>query len=126
MRNYSNRNIQTKFAIRLRAHARQMRHHPTASEHVLWQLLRRQQLGVAFRRQQIIGHFVVDFLARKPRLIVEVDGGYHAEVAAADARRERWLTRSGYAVVRVSAEEVLATPLVAIERILAALGGVAE
>ena len=78
MRNYNNRNLQTEYAIRLRAHARRMRREPTASEHVLWQCLKCKQLGVAFRRQQTVGHFIVDFLARAPRVVVEVDGGYQS------------------------------------------------
>jgi very-short-patch-repair endonuclease len=38
---------------------------------------------------------------------VEVDGGSHLRRATADARRERWLLRNGWRVVRVSAELVL-------------------
>ena len=121
MRNYNNRNLQTEYAIRLRAHARSMRREPTASEHVPWQCLKRKQLGVAFRRQQIVGHFIVDLLARAPRLVVDVDGGYHAHTASVDARRDRWLSRQGYSVVRVSAEEVLGSTATAVSRIRSAL-----
>ena len=121
MRNYNNRNVQTEYAIRLRAHARRMRREPTASEHLLWQFLKCKQLGTVFRRQQIVGHFIVDFLARAPRLIVEVDGGYHAFTANSDARRDRWLSRQGYVVVRVSAEEVLGSTLDAVARVQHAL-----
>lgn len=88
-----------------RAHA--MRINMTPSEARLWEALRGSKLGVAFRRQVPIGHYIVDFLAPSARLIVEVDGGYHAERASADARRDRALERAGYRVVRVSAERVM-------------------
>jgi very-short-patch-repair endonuclease len=51
--------------------------------------------------------YIVDFLPVRERLVVEVDGGYHAERVAADQRRQRWLERLGYRVVRVSAATVL-------------------
>lgn len=59
-------------------------------------------------------------LARE-RLIVEVDGGYHAERVGADRRRQRWLERQGYRVVRVSAAMVLQDTAMAIRVILDAL-----
>lgn len=76
-----------------------MRRNPTSSEYVLWQAIRGGRWGVAFRRQVAIGRYIVDFLAPRERLVVEVDGGYHAERAAADRRRQRWLERQGYRVV---------------------------
>ena len=50
--------------------------------------------------------FIADFYAPGIRLIVEVDGGYHARRVTADARRDRKLTRAGYRIVRVQAELV--------------------
>jgi very-short-patch-repair endonuclease len=84
-----------------------MRRHPTPSEQALWQAIRGQRLGVAFRRQVALGPFIVDFLAPRARLIVEVDGGYHEMRVKADARRERWLCRQGFRVVRFPAALVM-------------------
>lgn len=100
---------QSSAHIRLLALARVMRRCPTASEYVLWRRINAQQLGVPFRRQQVIGGYIVDFLARKIKLVVEVDGGRHAmpSVVASDARRDRFLRRAGYTVLRVSAELVM-------------------
>jgi very-short-patch-repair endonuclease len=93
--------------MRLAAHASQMRAVPTQSEHLLWSRLRANQLGVAFRRQVPIGgRFIADLLAPKARLVVEVDGAYHARRQAADARRDRRLGRMGYRVLHISAELV--------------------
>jgi len=47
----------------------------------------RQLEGYKFRRQQIIGPYIVDFLSVQPKLIIEVDGGQHAERALQDAQR---------------------------------------
>lgn len=62
-------------ALLLEGRARVFRHHPTASEARLWQAIRGRRLGVAFRRQVVIGGFIVDFAAHKQRLVLEVDGG---------------------------------------------------
>jgi very-short-patch-repair endonuclease len=98
-----------------------MRRHPTPSEHVLWQAIRGGRLGVWFRRQVPVGPYIVDFSAARERLVVEVDGGYHAERGSADQRRQRWLERRGYRVVRVSAATVLHATAVAVQAIACAL-----
>ena len=87
----------------------------------LWSEIRGGRLGVWFRRQVVIGHFIVDFLAPRQRLIVEVDGGYHATRLGADAGRDRKLTRMGYRVLRVDAELVRGDVDAAVEQIRAAL-----
>jgi very-short-patch-repair endonuclease len=84
-----------------------MRHALTPSEAALWRYLSRKQLGAAFRRQQPVGKNIADFVAPSVKVIVEVDGGYHASRMAADERGDRYLRRAGYRVVRVSAEVVL-------------------
>ena len=85
-----------------------MRHAPTASEARLFQALRGRRLGVAFRRQvPLLGRYIVDLLAPELRLVVEVDGEYHAERQAADARRDRVLARAGYYVLRLDADRVM-------------------
>ena len=101
-------------------HAHQMRQAPTDSEARLWSALRSSQLGVAFRRQVPLLGFIADFYAPSLRLIVEVDGGYHARRTSADARRDRKLARSGYRVLRVDAEQVMRELPAAIVKIAAA------
>jgi very-short-patch-repair endonuclease len=87
-----------------------MRSAPTWGELLLWQRLKGSRLGVGFRRQVVIGSSIVDFAAPSRRLVVEVDGGYHAERARADARRDRALGELGWRVVRVS-EQVVRTDI---------------
>lgn len=98
-----------------------MRRAPTPSEALLWSELRCGRLGVRFVRQAVIGPFIVDFLAPEVRLVVEVDGGYHAERQRADARRDTKLRRWGYRVVRVKAAGVLREIACAVEVVREAL-----
>jgi very-short-patch-repair endonuclease len=84
-----------------------MRHAPTPSEARLFEALRGKRLGVSFKRQvPLLGRYIADLLAPTIRLVVEVDGAYHAERCEADARRERALVRAGYRVLRLDAELV--------------------
>jgi very-short-patch-repair endonuclease len=95
-----------------------MRHGPTTSEARLFQALRGGQLGVTFRRQvPLLGRFIVDLLVPALRLVVEVDGGYHARRQQADARRDRALARAGYRVLRLEAELVMHDLPAAVARI---------
>ena len=98
-----------------------MKHAQTSSEFALWQAIRRKQLGVAFKRQYPVGKYIADFAAPSAKVIVEVDGGYHASRAAADARRDRYLQRAGFRVVRIPAEVVMRQLPLALEQIRSAL-----
>ena len=98
----------SKSSARLERFARQHRSCLTESEAQLWSALNAGQLGLCFRRQVPVGtHFIADFCAPSIKLIVEVDGGYHARRRAADASRDRKLARAGYRVVRLHAELVM-------------------
>jgi very-short-patch-repair endonuclease len=77
-----------------------LRRAQTDSEIRLWKLLRAKRLeGWKFRRQYPIGNYIVDFACPSARLIVEADGGQHAENAY-DARRDAWLASQGWRVIR--------------------------
>ncbi|MCA9591645.1 MAG: DUF559 domain-containing protein [Myxococcales bacterium] len=97
-----------------------MRGEPTRSEAALWARLSGSRLGVGFRRQHVIGKYIVDFAAPKARLVVEVDEGYHVGRARKDATRDARLARAGWRVLRVSSEEAVE---VAVARVVAALAG---
>jgi very-short-patch-repair endonuclease len=86
------------------ARAKAMRREPTAAERKLWGGLRKRSLGnFKFVRQQPVGLYIVDFLCRKEKLIVEVDGETHGDArdVAYDQRRTVFLEREGYKVLRV-------------------------
>jgi very-short-patch-repair endonuclease len=80
--------------------ARNLRRAYTEVEMRLWQKLRNRQLGVDFRRQHPAGRFILDFYAPALRLVIEVDGGQHAQHTVRDAERTRWLASRGATVLR--------------------------
>ena len=84
-----------------RSRARELRKNPTDAERKLWIHLQRRQIGGhKFRRQHILGPYIVDFICLEKRLIIEVDGGHHDELIAHDARRSHWLESRGFRVIR--------------------------
>jgi very-short-patch-repair endonuclease len=103
--------------------ARTLRQAATDAEQRLWAALRNRRLaGYKFRRQQPIPPYVVDFVCIEHRLIVEADGGQHAE-SAADARRTNQLEAQGWRVLRFWNNDILANTEGVLEAILAALRG---
>jgi adenine-specific DNA-methyltransferase len=103
----------------IRNRARQLRRDQTDAEQVLWGRLRDRQLCDAkFRRQHPIGPFIADFCCPQRKLIVEMDGGQHAEALAADQKRSRFLENQGYRVLRFWDHEVLTHTDAVLERIL--------
>jgi very-short-patch-repair endonuclease len=80
----------------------------TDAERALWFQLRAKRLqDWKFRRQQPIGKYIVDFVCFEAKLVVELDGGQHAEQADADARRTAWLESQDFRVLRFWDDAVL-------------------
>ena len=95
----------------------------TEAEQRLWYLLRRRQFGgQKFRRQQMLGRYIVDFVCLQARLIIEVDGGHHDEHAIAEATRTAWLESQGFRVIRFWNTQVLFEAEAVCEEICLALG----
>ena len=85
-----------------------MRNNPTDAERVLWGQLRLWQLGgYKFRRQQPLGRYIVDFVCLEKRVVIEVDGGQHAQQTPEDRERDAWLQNEGFVVLRFWNNEVL-------------------
>ncbi len=81
--------------------AKKFRKNATDVESILWYHLRnRNFLGYKFRRQMPIGNFIVDFVCIEKQLIVELDGGQHAETIQYDQRRTKTLNAIGYQILR--------------------------
>ena len=105
-------------------HARALRANQTEVEARLWQRLRDRQLaGAKFRRQAPFGPYIADFACLAAKLIVELDGGQHADNEEADAARTAWLEGQGFRVLRFWNNDVLANTDGVLEEILAALPG---
>ena len=87
---------------------RHLRKNPTDAEQKLWSCLRRKQLhGYRFRRQRPIGPYIVDFVCLEVSLIIEVDGGQHAEQIEKDEARTSFLEKEGFRVIRFWNNDVL-------------------
>jgi very-short-patch-repair endonuclease len=90
------------------ARAKELRRKMTEAEQILWQRLRTNRLGGwHFRRQQVIGGFIVDFYCHAASLVVEVDGPVHAKQADYDVERDRVLAAYGVRVLRVKNRDIL-------------------
>ncbi len=92
--------------------AQRLRANVTDAERKTWYMVRdRRILGAKFRRQQVIGPYVVDFFCAEFGLIVEIDGSQHAEQRAGyDHARTHWLESKGYRVIRFWNNDVLLEP----------------
>ena len=86
--------------------ARELRSNLTAAEKYLWYALRLESLGVKFRRQAVIGRYIADFVCYEKKLIVEVDGGQHAE-SQTDKMRDEWFRKEGFKILRFWNNDVL-------------------
>ena len=106
---------------RMRRFARAMRHEGTEAEKRMWRLLRgRRFAGWKFRRQAPLGPYILDFISFEAMLVIEVDGGQHAE-SAADVRRDAWLAQRGYSVLRFWNNDVMVNREGVLESILNAV-----
>jgi len=87
--------------------ARHLRKNMTDTERFVWHRLRKRQLAhFKFRRQMPLGPFIIDFISLERRVILELDGGQHAELAEADQKRTEWLKEQGFRVLRFWNHEV--------------------
>ena len=87
---------------------RHLRTNSTDAEQHLWRLLRNRQLaGHKFRRQHPIPPYIVDFICLEHRLIIELDGGQHADAVAYDEARTNYLESQDYRILRFWNHEVL-------------------
>ena len=101
-----------------------MRRQHTDAERALWHLLRAHRFAATkWKRQQPIGSYIVDFVCFDRRLIVEADGGQHAE-STYDLTRDAWLRVQNFTVLRFWNDHILNNAEGVATAILAALNGV--
>jgi very-short-patch-repair endonuclease len=84
--------------------AKNFRQSMTEAENRIWYYLRDRRLnGYKFVRESVIGFYIVDFVCRRKKIILELDGSQHAEVEAIkyDKRRTEFLEKKGYKILRV-------------------------
>ncbi|MBM2814043.1 MAG: ATP-dependent helicase RecG [Ignavibacteria bacterium] len=91
---------------KLKDFVKENRKEQTYAEQIIWENLRKKQLGVRFRRQHAIYQFIVDFICIEKKLIIEIDGDSHSDKQDYDHERERILEGMGFKVLRFTNEEV--------------------
>ncbi|AQM67644.1 hypothetical protein Vca1114GL_01127 [Vibrio campbellii] len=97
----------------------QLRTNMPKPEEVLWQRIRRKQLGVKFRRQHGIGRYIVDFYCAELNLVIEIDGDSHFsdEGKEKDTIRDSFMETLGIKVLRFTNEEVMKQTESVLERL---------
>ncbi len=102
--------------------AKVLRRTQTDAEQKLWYHLRAHRfMGKKFKRQKPVGRYIVDFVCLEEKLIIELDGGQHAERVDYDQERDLWLCNQGYTVFRFWNSELMSEMECVLERILTAL-----
>ena len=89
--------------------ARNLRKNATIQERRLWNLLKNRQFhNLKFKRQQPIGDYIVDFICKEAKIIIEIDGGQHNEPENIeyDKTRTEYLNTLGYKVIRFWNNEI--------------------
>jgi len=100
--------------------ARGFRRNMTDAERAIWRHLRMRTLnGAKFRRQHAIGPFVADFACLEHQLVIEIDGGQHAQQIEADTARTEFFQKQGFRILRFWNNEVLSN----IDGVLTAIMG---
>ena len=108
--------------MQLKENARRMRKAPTEGEKAFWEMATSGIFETKFRRQHIIDDYIVDFVCLEKHLIIEIDGGYHQEEQQIeDSLRSTELKNHGFAILRLSNEEVVGNPQEVIRKVKLAL-----
>lgn len=92
----------------LHERAKTLRYFQTDAELKLWyNISYRQILNCEFRRQYVLGNYIVDFICLEKYLIIEVDGGHHLNEVAYDQIRTDYLNKLGFKVLRFWNSDVI-------------------
>ena len=106
----------------IRQRSRALRKRMTDAERLLWRHLRNRELGGwKFRRQYPVTPHIVDFICVDKNIVIEVDGGQHAENEDSDLQRSAFLNKMGYRVFRFWNNQVLQETEAVLEAIFAIL-----
>ena len=103
-------------------YVKELRQNGTDAEKHLWYYLRANRLkGYKFRRQHLVYPYVVDFVCLAKKLVIELDGGQHAEQHSYDEKRTAFLQTKGYSVLRFWNIEAMQETDAVLNEILTAL-----
>jgi very-short-patch-repair endonuclease len=88
--------------IKLKTFARNLRKNGTKGESLLWRdvLKAKQYWPYQFNRQFILGNYIVDFVCRKLKLVIEIDGSSHFAKSEEDYKRQQFIENNGFVILR--------------------------
>jgi very-short-patch-repair endonuclease len=89
------------------ATAKHLRKNMTKAEKILWEELREYKLGIRFKPQHPMIHYIADFYSSSLRLVIEIDGPIHETSKEKDEIRTKDLMDSGNTVIRFANDEVI-------------------
>lgn len=98
--------VQISTLVPLKSNRKNLRKSATPQEIILWSRLRRNQLGVKFRRQHSMGNYIIDFYCPEKKLAIELDGWQHKENMLYDTERTAFLASLGIRVLRFWNNEI--------------------
>jgi very-short-patch-repair endonuclease len=105
----------------LYSRAKLLRENMTEAECILWQLLRaRHFVKLKFRRQAVIGNYIVDFVCYRKKLVIELDGRPHLKREKYDKKRTQYLESKGFRVIRFWNSDILLHTELVLEQVLQA------
>jgi len=116
---YRHEKILLKTTVASVDRARKLRKEMTEAEKKFWSRLRNHQMNVHFRRQVVVGPHILDFLASKANLVIELDESQHLDrkVRGYDTQRKDFLEARGLEVLRFNNVEFLKNPNAVVEKI---------
>ncbi|MGQ1787090.1 endonuclease domain-containing protein [Saccharicrinis sp. GN24d3] len=114
---------QSHYNKKLRHFAKKLRNDSTDGEIILWKkvLRARQMYGYQFNRQFPVENYIVDFICRKLRIVIEVDGYSHQFKIEEDKERDKRLLEIGYQTIRIQEYDIktdLKNVIIAIESLV--------
>ncbi|MFW6211092.1 MAG: endonuclease domain-containing protein, partial [bacterium] len=87
--------------------SKELRKNSTDAENKLWNALKAKRfMGLKFRRQQQVGGYIADFYCTEKKLIIELDGGQHAN-SISDEKRDEFMESKGIRVLRIWNNEIM-------------------
>jgi very-short-patch-repair endonuclease len=107
-RSKTSRDVGDPLKQALLKNAKSLRTHQTDAEKALWYQLRGGRFcGLKFKRQVPIDRYIVDFVCFDHKVVIELDGGHHADQVSKDLQRDLALQNLGYLVLRYWNNQVL-------------------
>lgn len=86
-------------STQLRQHRRRLKRQYTKSEELFAHRL--DECGIKYKPQMIFGFYILDFCIPDRMLNIEIDGSFHDKRSAYDSRRDAFVMRSGFMIIRI-------------------------